>query len=343
MKSDSLASVRLGNQSVRLMCDVLAQAGIDWLPLLAAAGITADVVEDPGGRVSGLDELHFQQSFARATRRIPGLWFHTGLRYRLTAHGCLGLMALASETVEQALTGVVGSMQGLSFSMVHYSLVHDGGELHGLEADDSGLPPDFRKFCRERDLGIATTFLHDLLQRPFPFERIETPLQRPRGWRGWEHSLKARLTFGAQTTRWLFRPGTGSIRLPMANKLLETTYRRLCAETLELALTSDEFVQKLTRLLLHGQSGVRSAAEIAPQLGVSERTLYRKLAQRNLSFGDLLDQVREKQACELLKSSWLPINKIAEKLGFTESASFSRAFKRWTGTAPLEFRKRHTS
>ncbi|MBL6749541.1 MAG: AraC family transcriptional regulator ligand-binding domain-containing protein [Nevskia sp.] len=343
MKLDSLASIRLTNQSVRIMCDVLDEEGIDWLPLAAEAGIDPAVVEDPQGRISGLNEFNFQQAFAQATRAIPDLWFRTGLRYRATSFGPLGLLTLAAETVETALHRVSGSLQDLTYSLANYQLFYEAGELRGMEADSSALPDGFREFSQQRDLAAATMLLHDLLQHPFPLEYIESNLERPRNWSEWEDHLQVRVIFNAQATRWLFQPGAGALRLPMASQMLEAAYSRLCMEIVEQARAVDNFVQRVSSLLLRQETGVHSAAEVARLLAMSERTLHRKLAQRELSFGKLVDQTREKRARELLKSSQLPIDRISETLGFAETASFSRAFKRWTGLPPLQFRKRNAA
>ena len=80
--------------------------------------------------------------------------------------------------------------------------------------------------------------------------------------------------------------------------------------------------------------------ECAAQLGISSRTLRRRLQERGLSYQDIADSVRADFARSYLESSRLSIECIAERLGFSEPTSFSRAFRRWTGMSPREFRKR---
>ncbi len=75
-------------------------------------------------------------------------------------------------------------------------------------------------------------------------------------------------------------------------------------------------------------------------LGLSERTLYRRLAAQGLTFGQMVDQVREQRATYLLDNTRMSVEAVAESLGFAETASFSRAFKRWKGLSPLRFRGR---
>jgi AraC-like DNA-binding protein len=342
MKHKSLASVRLGNQSVRIMCDVLDEIGVDWQPLAGAAGIDPAVIEDPQGHVSGLNELHFQQFFAKATCERPGLWFSTGLRYRITFLGPLGLAVLAAKTAEAALRSLA-DLQDLSYSLGSYTLVYEAGELRGMVIDTTAIPEEYRGFCLERDLAASTMLLHDMMQRRFPLERIETSLQRPHNAADWERELDVEIVFGAPKTRWVFSPGAGAEVLPMASTMLEAAYLRLCGEIVGQAHAADDFTEKVSSLLLRDRAGVHSAVEVAARLAISERTLHRKLAQRNLSFGKLMDQVREKRARELLKSSAPPIDQISEFLGFADTPSFSRAFKRWTGVPPLQFRKRNVA
>lgn len=76
-------------------------------------------------------------------------------------------------------------------------------------------------------------------------------------------------------------------------------------------------------------------------IGTSPRTLQRHLAQDNTSFSRTLQAVRFRNAQSLLQDSKTPLTVIAKRLGYTDSANFIRAFKRWTGVAPSEFRRLH--
>jgi len=88
-------------------------------------------------------------------------------------------------------------------------------------------------------------------------------------------------------------------------------------------------------VLPHGKA---RAGEIARQLGVSERTFARRLAQEGLSFSELLDSLRSDLAHRYLADRNLTISQIAWLLGYQEVAAFSHAFKRWTGSTPSKAR-----
>lgn len=85
--------------------------------------------------------------------------------------------------------------------------------------------------------------------------------------------------------------------------------------------------------------GVPQASDVAISMGMSERTFYRRLAEENLSFRDVLRDAQQSLAQDLLADSNCSIAEVAFLTGFSEQSTFSRAFKRWVGTAPAQFRR----
>jgi AraC-like DNA-binding protein len=79
---------------------------------------------------------------------------------------------------------------------------------------------------------------------------------------------------------------------------------------------------------------------VARSLGMSDRTLQRRLEGEGTSFLEIQDAVREARARELLRDLDLPLLDVADQLGFSDLATFSRAFKRWTGHPPGMFRRK---
>ena len=81
-------------------------------------------------------------------------------------------------------------------------------------------------------------------------------------------------------------------------------------------------------------------AEAAQALGLSERTLARRMQAQQLSFSALLDAVRREAALQAVAQPGRALADIGQALGFAEPAVFWRAFKRWTGCTPLQWRAR---
>ena len=102
----------------------------------------------------------------------------------------------------------------------------------------------------------------------------------------------------------------------------------------------DDFVGKVRQEIvrdLHGGEATRDS--IAKRLNVSPRTMQRRLDEHGVTFADLLDEVRAELAKNKLIGSDLSLAEIGFLLGFSEQSSFTRAFKRWTGKTPLEYRR----
>jgi AraC-like DNA-binding protein len=77
-------------------------------------------------------------------------------------------------------------------------------------------------------------------------------------------------------------------------------------------------------------------------IGMSPRTLQRRLTEQDASFSRLLQGVRFQKAIQLLRDPVMPLTQAAKRLGYTDLANFIRAFKRWTGVGPNEYRRLHS-
>jgi AraC-like DNA-binding protein len=94
---------------------------------------------------------------------------------------------------------------------------------------------------------------------------------------------------------------------------------------------------EIAPLLPHGKA---QASEVARKLGMSQRTLARRLAAKGLSFTTILDEMKCDLAKRYLGEANLPITTIAWLLGYQEVSAFTHAFKRWNGKTPKQVRTR---
>jgi AraC-like DNA-binding protein len=151
---------------------------------------------------------------------------------------------------------------------------------------------------------------------------------------------QARLRFAAPCYAFAFGQDALDAPLASANAKLHGVVRRH-AELLLAQLPPAHSLTERVRHLLTGELAHRrlTAQRVAEQLRMSRRTLCRKLELEGTSFTALLADLRQRLALQYVGGQDLGLSEIAFLLGFSEAAAFHRAFKRWTGQTPLEYRR----
>ena len=123
--------------------------------------------------------------------------------------------------------------------------------------------------------------------------------------------------------------------MPQSIRLTDSERRRLLSSP-----PDGNLVQALRVVIRASQPGgwltIREAAKIGE---MSVRSFQRKLAAEGVVFGELVDEVRVELAVELLNDADASFSEIATALGYSSAWNFARAFQRWTGETPSEFRR----
>jgi AraC-like DNA-binding protein len=126
----------------------------------------------------------------------------------------------------------------------------------------------------------------------------------------------------------------------LANPELLTAHEKFAKQELDRLYPAKRTKDKVSNILrdnlLHGNK--MSMDSLASELAMSVRTLQKKLKQEGSSYQTILDGLRKEIALEYLKDPDVTFNDIAFLLGFSEQSAFNRAFKRWTGHKPKDFR-----
>ncbi len=148
--------------------------------------------------------------------------------------------------------------------------------------------------------------------------------------------------FGAQASRFVFRPEDLELPLAGADRVLLRLLRSYGDQILEGQVRGRKNtglaaqVEDAVSARLSG--GSATLANVAADLGMSPRTLSRKLAQTGTSYFTILEELRKALAIRYLRESGLALAEIAFLLGYSGLNSFSDAFRRWTGQSPGQFR-----
>lgn len=110
-----------------------------------------------------------------------------------------------------------------------------------------------------------------------------------------------------------------------------------CARDLDALRARSGLADRARRLLAN--EDLESLEQLAARLNMAPRTLRRRLASEGVSFSALVDEIVCDEAQRLMRSSRMPIEEVARRLGYTSASSFARAFHRWTGKSPARYRR----
>jgi AraC-like DNA-binding protein len=146
--------------------------------------------------------------------------------------------------------------------------------------------------------------------------------------------------FESPVTRVYFSSDWLEFQLAMANPQNEQSARQFCEQLLARMGERRSIVALVREYLLQQCGTDPGLTEAARHFRVSPRTLRRDLSKAGTTFKSVVDEVRSRLAIEHLSTGRDSIYDIANKLGYADLSNFNRAFKRWTGTTPSEFRKR---
>ena len=149
--------------------------------------------------------------------------------------------------------------------------------------------------------------------------------------------------FGANGDFMLFSRHDVESALPTANRQLAATMDRILVERLAQLDKSNVVARCQSQLLEQLSSGAVTEESMASQLHMSRRTLQRKLAEADVTYKQLVDDTRRDLALRHLDDHSYSITDVTFLLGFSQQSAFTRAFKRWTGMSPSEYRARAIS
>lgn len=147
------------------------------------------------------------------------------------------------------------------------------------------------------------------------------------------------LEFGAPVDALDLDPTLLELPLPSADHQLDTILSRYASEMLARRPHEDDLVSRVRRAIADAlQGGAPDADALAKRLGMSGRTLRRRLEEKGTSYQQALDDVRAELARAYLGNPAIKTVEVAYLLGFGDVGAFYRAFRRWTATTPREYR-----
>jgi len=319
---------------ISLLAKLVQNNGYNAKAMLKLAGISEQLLSDPKATISFQQEVAFTQEMVNILSD-DDLGFKAGKCYRLNAFGHIGLAAGSSDTVSDAIDFF---LKYIRLAYTHFDINFFKKEGNAvLRFSDKYELGNLRHFYLERDFSFAFLSTRDMFPRSIIGQKPKTihfDFPCPTNVEHYQTLYECPVHFSMPYNEILFDERYLDLPLPLANSLTRELLEEQC-KTQEIALFGHKsFDGKIRQIIQAKENEMPNLESIAQMHFVTARTLRRKLKEQGVTFQQLVNEELSKKALNLLSTTNLTIEQISMRLGYSESASFIHAFKRWTGKTP---------
>lgn len=323
------------------LLDYLARQGVDSGALLARVQLSPQLLTQRDQRIAASTYLELlghgvQQSGDQQ------LGLHLGEAVRPGYYGVLGYLIMSCATLADALhrqaryAALVGNLGQVDLA--------DEPARAGLEPQVAHswqpLLAQQQRQLSEETLAAWVTFGHWISGRDIPPTEVRFQHAAPADVSEHQRIFRCPVLFDQADNALVFPKRLLALPLGQADAqvrlMLDAYAERLLSEIKQGHSVLDRARLELARQLPEAGADLRL---IAARLALSPRTLQRRLREAGLSFNQLLDETRQQLVLHYLRDPALDLAEIAFLVGFSEPGSLARAFRRWTGESPGEYRR----
>lgn len=263
----------------------------------------------------------------------PSLGLKVGYQLQLAAHGALGTAMQSAPDLRSALATLVQFIPARA-SFFSMTLV-EADKLAAVEIATSDLSKRLVPFFSESILFTLTHCLIFYTGQPGSVEGIQLTYPPPDYKLDYGAAFGEPIEFNSTRTRITFDRTLLSLPSPEADAIAFAESVRRCKEQIDQRQVSDDVARGIETFLLENPGKLWTVDEIAPLFAMSPRTLIRKLKVHGTTYQRLRDDAFKRQAVIYLRS--MSVEATALSLGFADTSSFRRTFKRWFGVTPSAF------
>jgi len=321
---------------VRPLLDKLENEGIEIDPLLEEAGIDKRMLMDPDARIR--------------VEKMNSLWKQA---VKITNNNSLGLEAAAY--VRPTTPHALGFAMMVSDSLIDafkrlsrfYRIVSDTIKLELDYLDDlfvvslnaNEIAPHPANEALDMAMASIILFARTLLQIELNPDKVEFRREKPDNLTVYQQIFQSPVVFGAKTNRFFFRQQDIKCKLPSANTEIARCNDEIVIDYIAKFDKDNILNQVYAKIIKLLPLGEPSFDKLASALNISVRSLHRSLNKENITYRAILDEIRKYLAIQYLKKPQYSIIEIAFQIGYSDSANFTRAFKRWFKISPSKYRE----
>lgn len=319
----------MDNYSIQLFTQLVADEGLDLKQLYRDSGLSLRELQRQDAMLKLLP-----LALSRIENKSLGLKF--GQRMNIPQLGVIGYALMSCANGEAALKLLL-QYQRIIMPEVLLSTTQEHSTMV-LSCRAEHLSQPVERFCLESFFVAICLCATELLGAPAEHMNYRFGYHEPEYGSDYQRFLTGTVEFNCQTSQVIIPLKLLQAPLTSANPVSETIYREQCDLLLQQLGTEQAVSARVQQLLLSRRGDFPELNQIAAQLNMSESTLRRRLTAEGNGYQKLLDKVRFHLARQYLQATALPVVEVGRLLGFDDAANFRRAFSRWSGTTPSEFR-----
>ncbi|AMG31762.1 AraC family transcriptional regulator [Grimontia hollisae] len=322
-------------QDIYRLVTVMESQGVQAETLLAGSDIQLQDLTTPDARASFNQKLRvFRNAVSHASS--PDIGLIAGQQTHFADFGFMGYALMSADTFEEAV------QLGLNYIRLAGPVLQKSFDVEGNIARFEGIEilplEDLLSFYCEYWFGSVYTLCCDILQRPMQNHCMQFPYPAPKYVDKYRELFNCDIEFNSPKLRWEFYASELQEKLPSANKLTVTMCVQSCENMLAALQATDDIAAQVQAFILQSPGKFPGAEQVASHFNCSLRTLNRKLSESGQTYQKVLDNTRQNLAVRYLQQTSMKIEDISTLVGFSEPANFYKAFKKWTGKTPIEYR-----
>lgn len=261
-----------------------------------------------------------------------------GQKVNLAVFGAFGYALMSSKTLKDA-AGVYLKYQDLPGQLTRIGMEHDGPQR--VIRFDPLYPFKGRMLVYAMEEVLSTTYHGMVFLTNQKVDPAEICLSYPAPEHAWLYREMFRCPVRFMATENSMRLNARVFDLPVctANQGVYEYCTRFCEMMLGGLEKSDRLIDRIRSITLTSPGRFLKTGEMAAELGISPRSLNRRLQERGTSYRKIINEVRRDLSMRYLERTNLSMDQISDLVGFSETTAFRRAFKGWTGRNASQYRK----
>jgi AraC-like DNA-binding protein len=268
----------------------------------------------------------------------PTLALELGQRIQITSFGSVSFALMSCLNLREVLTLLIRYHPILNLGPSWELCEHPKGIA--LRSGTIMGSPQTQKLFLELMFSAVISMGESLLNRRVDGGELHFSFPSPRHFNDYSKFFSMPVKFNQANSQVVLSEKDLNSRLPNANPAGHAIFQQQCEELLRGFNNVENVSAAIRRLLIQTGREFPNINQVAEHLHISERTLRRRLNKESTNFRTICDEVRNILACQYLLSTGFTVAEVAELLGYSETVSFRRAFIRWNGQTPSEYRGR---